>query len=242
MALTYLSFLAAFVAPPLVGLAGLAVARSGSREPSLRLQAGGVGLLVALALVYTTPWDNYLIAQGVWWYGEGRVAATIWNAPVGEYLFIAGQAVLVGLWTFRLAGPVDASIGHSWPDRAGGALAGLAVSAVGFALLAGPQSGYYLGAILAWAGPVLALQWGVGWRYLLAIRRRVAVGVAVPVVYLSAIDRLAIADGIWTISPAHTTGLAVAGLPIEEAVFFLVTSLFVVQALTLLRWVLRRWG
>ena len=64
MALTYLAFLALFVCPPLVVL--VAVAAREDAPPSRRLQTGGVGLLVVLALVYTTPWDNYLIEQGIW--------------------------------------------------------------------------------------------------------------------------------------------------------------------------------
>lgn len=241
MELTYLTFLAVFIVLPLSAL-GIAAAVWPPRDrPPLAVRAGGTLLLLVLALAYTTPWDNYLIAEGVWWYGEGRVVGRIWLAPLEEYLFIALQTVLVAAWTFRVAGPVDATVAQSRGDAVAGALGGLAVSAVGGALLVGPQSAFYLGAILAWAGPVLALQWAVGWRYLLAVRRRVAVGVGVPTAYLCGADWIAIRNGIWTISPDHTTGLALAGLPIEEATFFLVTSAFVVQALLLLGWVMARW-
>jgi len=30
-------------------------------------------LNIALALIYTTPWDNYLVATGVWWYDPALV-------------------------------------------------------------------------------------------------------------------------------------------------------------------------
>jgi lycopene cyclase domain-containing protein len=99
-----------------------------------------------------------------------------------------------------------------------------------------------MGAILTWAGPVFALQWAVGWRYLLAVRRRVAAGIGVPTAYLCGADWVAIRNGIWPISSEHTTGLALAGLPVEEATFFLLTTAFVVQGLVLLRWVMARWG
>jgi lycopene cyclase domain-containing protein len=239
---TYLQFLAVFVGLP---LSVLTVGSVVSRRPghaSFRVQAGGIVLLVGLALVYTTPWDNYLIARGVWWYGDGVVTTRIWQMPLGEYLFVAVQSVLVGVWTFRLDGPVDATVDHSRRDRLLGIGAGVGVGLVGVTLLLGPAATFYMGAIFVWAGPVLALQWGVGWRYLLAIRRRIAVMVAVPTVYLSSIDRVAIEWGLWTISPTYSTGLTVGGLPLEEGVFFLVTSLFVAQALVLLRWVIVRWG
>ena len=48
-------------------------------------------------------------------------------------------------------------------------------------------------------------------------------------------DRLAIGLGIWEISPQYTTGWHLFGLPIEEAVFFLITNLMVVQGLALVR-------
>jgi len=242
MELTYRAFLAVFLLVPLSTLGIAAVVRPSRDRPPLAVQAGGTLLLMVLALAYTTPWDNYLISEGVWWYGEGRVIGRIWLAPVEEYLFILLQTVLVSVWTFRCGGPVDATVGQTWRDGILGAFAGVGVSAAGIALVLGPQSTFYLGAILAWAGPVLALQWAVGWRYLLSVPRRVAVAIGVPVLYLCTIDRFAIDRGIWTISADHTTGLAVAGLPVEEGAFFLFTTTFVVQALVLLRWVMARWG
>lgn len=240
--LTYVEFLALFVGLPLSVLVATTVVRRRADRPTLRVAAGGLVLLGGLALVYTTPWDNHLVVRGVWWYGEGRVTARFLAVPLGEYLFIVLQTLLVGAWSLGQTGPIDASIGQSWRDRALGVLAGAAIAAAGALALLGQDSFLYLGAILLWAGPVLALQWGVGWRYLLATRRRVAASVLPPVAYLSVIDWVAIRQGIWTLSPTHTTGVTVAGLPLEEVLFFTVTSLFVAQALVLLRWVIARWG
>jgi len=38
---------------------------------------GWVAADCLLALVYTTPWDNYLIWRDVWHYGTDRVVGTI---------------------------------------------------------------------------------------------------------------------------------------------------------------------
>ncbi|MCD2198905.1 lycopene cyclase domain-containing protein [Halobacterium sp. KA-4] len=237
MMATYLQFLAAFVAPPLLALAALRFRNH--REDWWSL--AGVGVLVVLALAYTTPWDNYLIRRGVWTYGADTVLGTLWLAPIEEYAFVAMQTVVAGLWVQFVAGPPDAGFGPSKRDAAVGALAGLVVTAAGAAFL-GTASTFYLGAILAWAGPVLALQWAVGWQYLWERPRTVAVGVGVPTLYFATVDRIALADGIWTISAEYTTGVAVAGLPVEEGAFFLVTNLFVVQGLLLYDWVVARWA
>ena len=62
-------------------------------------------------------------------------------------------------------------------------------------------------------------------------RRAFLLGVAAPTLYLWIADAVAIRLGIWHISEAHSTGVKIAGLPVEEAIFFLVTNLLVVQGL-----------
>jgi len=216
----------------------------------------GVALIAAIALVYTTPWDNYLIGRGVWRYGDGRTALHLQWAPIGEYLFFALQPLLTAAWFGQVRlrdgwtepGPLSRSDGRRRLDIAGlattprllGAGAGVVVGLLGAGLLS-TRSTFYLGAILAWGGPVLAIQWGVGAPQLWHGRRALAVGVAVPTAYLWAIDRLALAAGIWELSAAHTVGVAPFGLPIEEMVFFLVTNVFVVQGLLLYQWVMDGW-
>jgi len=244
---TYLQFHLAFLVPALMFMMATAfVSRNRLRNAGLwRLGAGrtywvGVAIITVVALVYTTPWDNYLIARGVWSYGAGSTLATLGYAPVEEYVFIVVQPWLTALWLSHLSLP------RRWatPVRPLGTrvvATALAVT-VGIAgwLMLGTDATFYLGAILAWAAPVLALQWAVGAPQLWAQRRLVVLGALVPTAYFCVADRIAIEYGIWVLSARYTTGLTVAGLPIEEATFFVVTNLFVVQGLVLYRWVLDR--
>lgn len=62
-----------------------------------------VALTILSALVYTTPWDNYLVATRVWYYDPARV----WNillgyVPLEEYLFFILQPILGALVTLAL--------------------------------------------------------------------------------------------------------------------------------------------
>jgi lycopene cyclase domain-containing protein len=93
----------------------------------------------------------------------------------------------------------------------------------------------YLAMELAWALPVVLLQWLLGHETLRAHWRPVLAGVAIPTAYLSVADSIAIGRGIWTLSPELTTRLVAFGVPLEEAAFFLLTNLMVVQGLLLLR-------
>ncbi|MCA9906846.1 MAG: hypothetical protein KC547_23485, partial [Anaerolineae bacterium] len=67
----YFGFLARFVVPPLVGLLLLNWRDHlrGKRMPpafrNLKPELAAAGH-VAVAVAYTTPWDNYLVATRVW--------------------------------------------------------------------------------------------------------------------------------------------------------------------------------
>ena len=233
----YLLFHAVAILPIIAGLAYFARYRLGSRRDVFT----GTLVLAGLALVYTTPWDNYLIERGVWWYGEGAVLVSFGAAPLGEYLFFVLQPLLVALWAARFPVETTRPLSVSLPERALGLAGAGVVAAAGLALL-GTDSGLYLGSLLVWSAPILAIQWAFGWPFLIAEWRAVLAGTLAPTLYLWVVDRLAIGAGLWTISERYTTGLDVPllGLPIEEAVFFLLTSLFVVQGLVLYVWLVDR--
>jgi hypothetical protein len=238
MTLSYLAVHLLFVLPPLVLLW---VVRPSLPDRRRRIAGVGLALMTTVAVLYTTPWDNFLIERGVWWYGDGRVLARILEAPVEEYMFFVLQSLLAGLWLYQLDfDPTFEPGDFARGPRVAGVLALLAVSAGGAVMLFEPRT-YYLGAILLWACPILALQWGVGGGYLVRTWRRWGVAVGVPTLYLWFVDRLAIGRGVWTIAAEFSTGLTVVGLPVEEAVFFLVTNMLLVYGLMLFEWVIDWW-
>ena len=64
-----------------------------------------IGLHVLLAVVYTTPWDNYLVATNVWSYNRLLVSGVVLGwVPIEEYLFFVLETMLTGLWWWYLAG------------------------------------------------------------------------------------------------------------------------------------------
>lgn len=59
-----------------------------------------MGVLALLALVYTAPWDNLIVLQGVWNYDPNRVlGVAIGVVPLEEYGFYVLQVVLTSLFT-----------------------------------------------------------------------------------------------------------------------------------------------
>ncbi|MFW5972516.1 MAG: lycopene cyclase domain-containing protein [Bacteroidota bacterium] len=225
--MTYLEFHLFFILPPIVALAVTRLFVH--REVSYRTALGTIGVLCAIALIYTTPWDNYLVARSVWWYSDDRVIGSIGYVPVEEYLFFILQPILAGLWLAVL--PSNGGRGRLIGSmRRNGGLAGVLITVAGFWMLR-EDSTLYMGLILSWAGPVIAGQWVWFGDVFFRERRRWALGVAIPTLYLWVADRIAIGNEIWIISDRYTTGADIFGLPIEEAAFFLVTNLMVVQGL-----------
>ncbi len=238
--MTYAQFHLVFILPVVV-LASVASVRAlRSFGPSAPL---GILAITVVAVVYTTPWDAYLVREAVWWYGPDRVLATVFGVPVEEYAFFVLQTVLMGLVTIlaldraRPLDHVDRERTDSKPRtalriRVLGVVPLLFVTALGVVSLRS-ESTRYLGLIVSWSAPILALIWGFGGDRLWNLRPVLTAPVAAVTVYLWVADRFAIADGIWLISERFTVGVAPAGLPVEEALFFLVTNLMVAWGLTL---------
>jgi lycopene cyclase domain-containing protein len=90
------------------------------------------------------------------------------------------------------------------------------------------ESGTYMGLILAWAAPVVALQWLFMGPAIWRLRKAVFPAILVPTLYLWVADWYAISQGIWYISERFTFGVNPFGLPVEEATFFLITNVLVV--------------
>lgn len=62
-----------------------------------------IGLMALVAFVYATPWDNFILAQGVWTYDPNRVTSIFLGwVPLEEYLFFLLQPVLSGLIVLAL--------------------------------------------------------------------------------------------------------------------------------------------
>lgn len=232
--MSYLTFHLVFLLPPIV-LMLLMHQQPQGLEGDWRVR-WAIPLICIIAFSYTTPWDNYLVAREVWWYGPNRVLGTIGYVPIEEYMFFVLQPILTGLFLYQHLGRVrvhpEARAAYApWGGTA--VFGGLSLLGI-MLLLDGTDSTLYLALILAWAPPVLAGMWLYDGGTLWALRKTVFVSTGLPTLYLWVADAIAIRSGIWTISPEYTTGWVLFGLPIEEASFFLLTNLLVVQGVLLL--------
>jgi lycopene cyclase domain-containing protein len=210
---------------------------AGAIRSQWRPVAGGLLFISLLAVGYTTPWDSYLVRERIWWYGADRVLGTAFQVPYEEYAFFILQTLLMGLvacFALHRSGALHpaAAPPAGRRIRQWGTALFLLLGLVGVLALQF-ERGRYLGLILAWASPILALIWFVGGARLWVLRATLFPAMALVTCYLWVADRVAIGMGIWTISDRYTVGWAPLGLPVEEALFFVVTNLMVTLGLVL---------
>lgn len=245
--LTYFEVLLYFIGPPLLILTIIMwphLNKHGYRlGPLTFTPAITLMIHVLMAVGYTTPWDNYLVATRVWWYDPDFVVGlTIGWVPIEEYTFFIVQTLMTGLftlWLLRRFHPTDIPL-----ERIPGAndiglrLAVFSLTAMlwlfsTIMLFSGWQPATYLTLILSWVMIPFMLQFIFGADILLAHWRVLLVGIGLPTLYLWVVDYIAIHGGTWIISPDQTLGLKLGVLPIEEMTFFLVTNMLIVLGVTL---------
>lgn len=228
--MTYLQFLLIFLGIPLV-IVSLLYKRSDL--PHKKEYRFGIGLLIFLAVSYTTPWDNYLVKNGIWIYGEDRILGTIGYVPIEEYCFFVLQTILSGLLCFLLQQSFPLIKKAQKQNLNKFVLIGYGLFFLLGVVCLSFERARYLGLILTWAMPVIVLQWFFGGNHLLKNNKMFLLSVFIPTFYLWVADELAISWGIWSISETYTLGVSLGSLPLEEAVFFLVTNVMVAQGVIL---------
>ena len=248
--MTYFSFLLHFLVIPILVFLAITYWDHKNKKQIADFQNGravwiGIGIHILLAVIYTTPWDNYLVATSVWYYSPKLVTGwVIGYVPIEEYTFFVLETILSGLWWWFLAQRY--SFASSLPGGEGFApnkklvyrstclLAPLWFLST-YLLFFGEPKWTYLSLILFWALPPIFVQLLFGADILWHYGKLVFWGIVVPGTYLSLMDIVALKETTWSISASQTTGVLFFGiLPLEEVLFFFITNMLIIFGLTLL--------
>jgi lycopene cyclase domain-containing protein len=200
----------------------------------------GIAVHVLVAVAYTTPWDNYLVATGVWYYNPDLVTGILLGyVPIEEYTFFVLETILAGLWWWFLARRLSPPQNEYRLSKRLVYLCACLLAFLWFLstylLFFGAPHWTYLSIILFWALPPIIVQVLFGGDILWHYRKLVLWSLFVPGIYLSLMDIVALEAGTWSISPSQTTGILFFGiLPLEEMVFFFVTNILLTFGMTLL--------
>ncbi|MGJ3237842.1 MAG: lycopene cyclase domain-containing protein [Anaerolineae bacterium] len=246
--MTYFGFLAIFLGIPIALLSIITIVdyrRGHWLPPSLsRLKPWAALLGICLvAFVYTTPWDNYLVATQVWWYDIELVTGIVigW-VPIEEYTFFLVQPIFTGLLFLLLVRylPTNPQKAKNHQIRIWSAvIVGVIWLIFTITLILTfindafrPLT--YLSLELSWALIPVIIQLAFGADILWRHRTPVLLTIVISTLYLSWADSLAIGSGTWTIDPEQSLHWLIGGvLPLEEFIFFLLTNILVTLGLTL---------
>jgi lycopene cyclase domain-containing protein len=243
--MTYFNFLFYFLLIPILIFLAITLWDNRNNKQIIGFKNGravwtAIGIHVLLAVIYTTPWDNYLVATGVWYYNPELVTGIVLGyVPIEEYTFFVVETILSGLWWWFLARRFTNGSQEFQPNKR---LVYVSTCLLVFVWLIstylfffGDTKWTYLSITLFWALPAILPQLLFGADILWHYRKLVFWAIAIPGTYLSLMDIVALKDTTWSISPAQTTGILFFGiLPLEEVVFFFITNVLIVFGMTLL--------
>jgi lycopene beta-cyclase len=237
--MTYLQFHAWFNAPlTLLLIVGNAIYGGSMIGPEL---VALVGVLVVVFL-FTSPWDNWAVREGIWDFPPERVWRRLHYLPVEEYLFFAWQTLNVILLTRLLL-----ELMPSWRSGAEtsltmvhGIVCGLILTGwAGLGFLrkwrAAQRRQRYAWHLLFWFLPIVFFQWAFAPSLWQALGLTVFSVTLMMGTYYTLADLVAVRAGVWFFDEQQITGFKLMGiLPWEEIAFFYLTSLLVVQTYLLL--------
>ena len=248
--MTYLEYLILFIIFPII-LALWYLVRS-IRTTSQNTIIGPRYIIISLlilsiiAFVYTTPWDNYLVANEIWSYKPNQILGIIIGyVPIEEYSFFVLETILVGLITlivllkFPLNNPETINYGITKEKLI--LLGYFFVIWVTMLVLfvCDYPSFKYMSLILVWALPPIVLQLLLGWDIIFKNFTKISLLIFLTGIYLSLTDFVAISLDIWEINSDYIINLNIGVLPFEEILFFFVTTILITFGTILINYFLK---
>ncbi|SHK23039.1 lycopene cyclase domain-containing protein [Alicyclobacillus tolerans] len=193
-------------------------------------------LLFIIIILYTTPWDSFLIHKGVWNYHRNQVIGiTVYGVPIEEITFYILQTILILQWFTLIQFNIPVlhpQMYSKWKTRLASIIIwvfwfGIAITL--YFVLNHRLSSHltYLSLLGSWALFPLGIQMLYNAKLLLANSKLLFWVIFPPTLYLSVCDSVAIHQGIWYFHQSRILDLTVYGVPIEEIIFFLLTNTLV---------------
>lgn len=235
--MTYLEYLLLFIIFPFCLLVSLSIHRRKiSMSSSFITNFGTPFIILAfIALFYTTPWDNYLVAQGIWSYDPSKVLGIVLGfVPIEEYSFFILETLLVSFIFFISFNDLfNRELIDFFPTKASAKYVVLtSITIIWFlcliTFLLQFKTLMYLNLLLLWSIPPIFIQLFIGWEIIWYYKRKIFLIVLIVGSYLSITDAYAIYTGIWSINKNFITGISVLFMPLEEILFFFITTLLIV--------------
>ena len=235
--MTYLEYLLFFIILPSLCIFGSSfiLRKNYQKKNSIIANVVSFSILSLIALIYTTPWDNYLVANGIWYYDSGKILGIILgNVPFEEYSYFILETLLVSL-IVTVAIQLDfikfpETISFNLTKSKFIILSILSIAWIicFLSFFNRFHSMLYMNLLLLWGIPPIFFQTLIGWDLIRYNKKTITLAILILGSYLSVTDFIAINQGIWTINPSFTVGIVFLMLPLEEVMFFFITVILII--------------
>lgn len=193
--------------------------------------------LCILGVLYTTPWDNYIVYHKAWWYRKDAVIGTIGYVPIEEYIFFIIQTIFTSLWTiccsrWKLNSLFLRSSKSLKLQLTKYAVVVLMIVAVlwGWLNAIPATKSFYFCSVTWWSLLIVVMLWNFIASYIVQRYQQILISVVFPTVYLCYVDLIALQAGVWHINEDTSFEIfVVQNLPLEEVFFFFMTNFMVVM-------------
>lgn len=193
--------------------------------------------LCILAVLYTTPWDNYIIYHKAWWYRKDAVIGTIGYVPIEEYFFFIIQTIFTSLWTiFCTRWKLNSLFLRSSKSLKLQLTKYVGVVLMFVAILWGwlnaipATKSFYFCSITWWSLLIVVVLWNFTASYIVQRYQQILISVVFPSVYLCYINLIALRARVWHVNETTSYEIfVVEKLPLEEVFFFFITNFMVVM-------------
>lgn len=197
-----------------------------------------ITVLCVIAVIYTTPWDNYIVFHKAWWYRNDAIIGTIGYVPIEEYFFFVIQTFCTAVFTSLMTRWLQ----HAKYLRPPSPFKRLCVCYIIITATAPlvflswkhaipATKTFYIGALLWWSLPVLMYLWYVCGVFVVNRIFTFLMCICVPSIYFCWVDLIALRADVWHINEETSLEIFfIADLPVEEILFFFISNTIVVTA------------
>lgn len=198
-------------------------------------------VLSGLALIYTIPWFYFVIQNGALTYSTEKVLATVRLVPIEDCVFVVAHTVMTSLWTLLCTWwSIHPCLNFNHDKTSHQLIRWIPISTLSFLTVKGYRmmtipglNTFYLGSILCWACPAIILLWYGTGNYFVKRFKSYLIAIAAPTLFMCRVSQIVMNNNIRHVNAQTSLNAFVAEhLPIEDALFFLVSNVIIVLAVS----------
>lgn len=200
------------------------------RNDPVKIVLVGVLLVASLMVVAAAPFLNFLAREGEIVFNQDLSFALIEAVPLEICLLVVGATFFSGLLLYFFRPRIHRKRTPAKMIKFAGCLFYFTLGALG-AIMLDMKITRHLGMVLVWASPFLFVGWLIGGGVIWRTKNMFGSAALLSAAYFTLIEGFALSKELWSVRYETSLGVALVNVPLERAVFYILFSLILCQAL-----------